>query len=156
MESQIVDLLISHHQVFIRSMPYQNDLAQWGKGNLCQGMILHKNFVIFDPIAEGTFGARINLYLKKDFDRDENSKRAVAVPFYIDKNVEVFIGSVAEEYAVNLNLSEGDFMIFYEVCVKEEVYLNFTFIKTKNTYFSVLIDDEFGLKTTTKLVSGIF
>ena len=49
---QIVDLLISHSQILLRSRYYDEKLSQWGKGNVSQGAVLYKDYVIFDPLPE--------------------------------------------------------------------------------------------------------
>ncbi|HDR1962398.1 TPA: hypothetical protein QCD35_004511, partial [Enterobacter hormaechei] len=62
---QIVDLLISHSQILLRCRDYDEKLSQWGKGNVSQGAVLHKDYVIFDPLAEDAFGANVNI--KKEY-----------------------------------------------------------------------------------------
>jgi hypothetical protein len=52
---QTVDLLISHSQILLRSRDYDEKLSQWGKGNVSQGAVLHKDYVIFDPLPEDAF-----------------------------------------------------------------------------------------------------
>ncbi|HAV2003751.1 TPA: hypothetical protein JG991_004887, partial [Enterobacter hormaechei subsp. xiangfangensis] len=49
---QIVELLISHSQMLLRSRDYDEKLNYWGKGNVSQGAVLHKDYVIFDPLPE--------------------------------------------------------------------------------------------------------
>jgi hypothetical protein len=156
MNIQTIDLLISHHQVFIRSIPYQEQLTQWGEGNIRQGMVLSKNIVVFDPIADGSFGANVNLYFKNEFVIDSNAQRAVVVPFIIENGADVFVGSVAEEFKVELPLPEGSYMLYYEICIKEEVYLNITFIKSLKPECKVLLNDDYGLNTTTTINEGVF
>ncbi|HCR0581361.1 TPA: hypothetical protein OMT02_003927, partial [Enterobacter hormaechei] len=49
---QTVDLLITHSQILLRSRDYDEKLSQWGKGNVSQGAVIHKDYVIFDPLPE--------------------------------------------------------------------------------------------------------
>jgi len=56
---QEVDLLISHSQIQVRSRPFDEALSQWGKVNIEQGAVIYKDYVIFDPLPEDSFGANI-------------------------------------------------------------------------------------------------
>lgn len=47
--NQVVDLLISHSQIQLRSRAYDEASSQWGKLNIDQGAVIHKDYVIFDP-----------------------------------------------------------------------------------------------------------
>lgn len=71
---QIVDLLISHSQIVLRSRDYDEKLSQWGKGNVSQGAVLHKDYVIFDPLPEDVFGANVNIKIENAFKLDENAQ----------------------------------------------------------------------------------
>ena len=61
---QTVDLLISHGQIVIRSRDFNEELSQWGKGNLAQGAILHNDYIVFDPLPEDAFGAKVIILRK--------------------------------------------------------------------------------------------
>ena len=70
-KNQMVDLLISHHQILVRSRAYSEKLSQWGKENIEQGAVIHEDYVIFDPLPEETFGANVFLKLTNNFVMDE-------------------------------------------------------------------------------------
>ena len=80
---QIVDLLISHSQILLRSRYYDEKLSQWGKGNVSQGAVLYKDYVIFDPLPEDAFGANVNIKVENVFALDKNAQRCIVVPFFI-------------------------------------------------------------------------
>lgn len=80
---QTVDLLISHSQILLRSRDYDEKLSQWGKGNVSQGAVLHKDYVIFDPLPEDAFGANVNIKIDNSFILDETAQRCIVVPFLI-------------------------------------------------------------------------
>jgi hypothetical protein len=119
-------------------------------------MILHPNLVVLDPIADGSFGANVNVHITDAFTIDEYAQRAVVVPFRIGENKDVYVGSVAEEFKVDLPFTEGNHLLYCEICVKDEVYLNLTFVKANRTERKALIDDDFGLTKDTTIVEGTF
>ncbi|WP_426728950.1 competence protein ComJ [Enterobacter cloacae complex sp. 358K9] len=80
---QIVELLISHSQMLLRSRDYDEKLNYWGKGNVSQGAVLHKDYVIFDPLPEDAFGANVDIKIDNSFILDETAQRCIVVPFFI-------------------------------------------------------------------------
>jgi hypothetical protein len=84
---QTVDLLISHTQIVLRSRDYDEKLSQWGKGNVSQGAVLHKDYIIFDPLPEDAFGANVNIKIENAFKLDENAQRCIVVPFLLRINI---------------------------------------------------------------------
>lgn len=70
-KEQCIDLLISHNQILIRSRAFDENVSQWKKGNIAQGAILNKDYVIFDPLPEDAFGANVILSLFDEFIMDK-------------------------------------------------------------------------------------
>ena len=49
-ERQVVDLLLSHSQIQFRARGFDEGSSQWGEVNLEQGAIIHRDYVVFDPV----------------------------------------------------------------------------------------------------------
>ncbi|WP_131828539.1 competence protein ComJ [Enterobacter ludwigii] len=142
---QIVDLLISHSQIVLRSRDYDEKLSQWGKGNVSQGAVLHKDYVIFDPLPEDAFGANVNIKIENAFKLDENAQRCIVVPFFITDKHKLQIASATEKFYLNLELHDELYSLFYEVCEGDEIYYNFTLVPTKEAIAAkFLLDNPWG------------
>ncbi|WP_321855819.1 competence protein ComJ [Burkholderia cenocepacia] len=74
---QTIDLLISHSQIVVRSRPYDEGLSRWGTGNIDQGAVLRANYLIFDPLPDDAFGAKVYLQVSAT-PRDAAALRDVA------------------------------------------------------------------------------
>ncbi|HDR2407767.1 TPA: hypothetical protein QCJ32_000966 [Enterobacter asburiae] len=154
---QIVDLLISHSQILLRSSDYDEKLSQWGKGNVSQGAVLHKNYVIFDPLAEDAFGAKINIKVGNAFKLDENAQRGIAVSFFVTDPLNLQVASATEAFYLNLDLSDKNYSLFYEVCEGDEIYYNLTLVPTKEAISAkFLLDDPWGGIKGRPLKEGLF
>ena len=118
---QIVDLLISHSQILLRSRDYDEKLSQWGKGNVSQGAVLHKDYVIFDPLPEDAFGANVNIKIENAFKLDENAQRCIVVPFFITDKHKLQIASATEKFDLNIDVNDKVYSLFYEICEGDEI-----------------------------------
>lgn len=78
-KAQTVDLLVSHSQIQFRARPFDESSSQWGKVNLEQGAVLHRDYVVFDPLPEDAFGANVYLSLTNSFALDETAQRCIVV-----------------------------------------------------------------------------
>ncbi|WP_235362797.1 competence protein ComJ [Burkholderia sp. A9] len=78
---QTVDLLISHSQILVRSRPYDEGLIQWGTGNRDQGAVLHDDYVIFDPLPDDAFGAKVYLRVADKFEMASRRRDALLLRF---------------------------------------------------------------------------
>ncbi|PVU46115.1 competence protein ComJ [Enterobacter sp. PN108E5IIB] len=154
---QTVDLLISHSQILLRSRDYDEKLSQWGKGNVSQGAVLHKDYVIFDPLPEDAFGANVNIKIENAFKMDENAQRCIAVPFFITDKDKLQIASATEKFDLNIDVNDKVYSLFYEICEGDEIYYNFTLVPTKEVITAkFLIDDPWrGIKDH-PLKEGVF
>jgi hypothetical protein len=144
-KSQIVDLLISHNQILVRSRSYSEQLSQWGKENIEQGAVLHSNYVIFDPLPSDAFGANVFLRLTDEFVIDEKTQRCIVTPFYVDDGNKVEVASATEKFKINIKLEAPLYSLYYEICESDEVFYKFTFVPTKIPIKAqYLIDDPWG------------
>ena len=78
---QLIDIQISHHQIQVRSVPFVEDNVQWNDESLEQGVLINRGHVIFDPIVDGEFFAKVNISLRDTYVKDVNALRAMVVPF---------------------------------------------------------------------------
>ncbi|MCK6786494.1 competence protein ComJ [Enterobacter roggenkampii] len=153
----IVDLLISHSQILLRSRDYDEKLSQWGKGNVVQGAVLHKDYVIFDPLPEDEFGANVNIKIVNAFKLDENAQRCIVVPFFITDKNNLQIASATEKFALNIDVSDKLYSLFYEICEEDEIYYNFTLVPEKDAIAAkFLLDDPWGGIKDHPLKEGVF
>lgn len=142
---QTVDLLISHSQILLRSRDYDEKLSQWGKGNVSQGAVLHKDYVIFDPLPEDAFGANVNIKIENAFKMDENAQRCIVVPFFITDKDKLQIASATEKFDLNIDVNDKVYSLFYEICEGDEIYYNFTLVPAKEAIAAkFLLDDPWG------------
>lgn len=155
--NQCVDLLISHSQILVRSRVFDEALSQWGKGNIAQGAVLHKDYVIFDPLPEDAFGANVRLELADKFVMDENCQRCITVPFFVtDRNI-IEVASATEKTKITLSLDKELYSLYYEICEGDEVYYRFTFVNTNAPIEpQYLMDDPWGGVKGEYLKTGIF
>lgn len=67
MNSQQIDLEISHHQIHLRSGDFNPKNEQWSKEDIMQGAILTASHVTFDPIVDGDFAAMVTVSFQHEF-----------------------------------------------------------------------------------------
>ena len=144
-KNQMVDLLISHNQILVRSRAYSEKLSQWGKENIEQGAVIHEDYVIFDPLPEEAFGANVFLKLTDNFVMDENTQRCIVTPFYITDSNNVEVASAAEQFKINIKFDTSLYDLYYEICEDDEVFYKFTFVPAEiPTVAKYLMDDPWG------------
>ncbi len=154
---QTIDLLISHSQIVLRSREYDEKLSQWGKGNVSQGAVLHKDYIIFDPLPEDAFGANVNIIIENSFKVDDNAQRCIVVPFFITDKDKLQIASATEKFDLNIDVKDKSYSLFYEVCEGCEIYYNFTLVPEKESIIArFLLDDPWGGIKGNPLKEGVF
>ncbi|WED99896.1 competence protein ComJ [Taylorella equigenitalis] len=154
MISQTLDLDISHHQIHIRCGEYNLKVNDWKKDEIEYGAIFTKNHVVFDPIVDGAFSALVNIMVKTNFTISDDSLRIIG--FNFKNNGPMFISSVPEELPVDIDIKDGNYNVYFEICENVdvgEVYFNLTMVPNEfNDNFPIyLIDDDFGGKKNVKL-----
>ncbi|MCW0461783.1 hypothetical protein NB717_002851 [Xanthomonas sacchari] len=82
-----------------------------GSRNLEQGAVLHRDYVVFDPLPEDAFGAQVHLVLAEAFAPDPRAQRRMQVPFRVDPDAQVQVASAAEAFDVTLALQPGDYAL---------------------------------------------
>lgn len=154
---QTIDLLISHNQILVRSRPYDEGLSQWGTGNLDQGAVLHEDYLIFDPLPDDAFGAKVYLQVVDKFEMDEQAARCIVAPFRIADHGALEVASATEKFKIALTLPLDSYALYCEVCEGEEVFYKFTFsLDAVNRQAMYLCDDPWGGGKGKLLSSGIF
>jgi|GEM_PF-905774 len=164
-QTQTVDLGISHHQIvlcdettFDQNHEDKNKCRwEWGSLNCEQGAIVHPDYLSFDPIIDGSFGAFVYLSTADHFELDHFAQRAIVSPFIINNPDHIEIGSVPMQFKVKLDLKRGLYQVYFEICedfnkpVDEEdkLYFKFTLIKQPSKLSKIirphyLMDDLFG------------
>jgi len=153
MNTQIIDLLISHHQIHVRSVPYNDDLCVWRDVNIEQGAILHPNYLVFDPLPDDSFGANVHINVTDTFNIDPKSQRCISAPFTITHRDDVEVASVSESFKVTVPLSAALYTVYFEVCEGDEIFYKITFVPTtKQHEATYVIDDILGAEKGTVLV----
>lgn len=153
MNTQIIDLLISHHQIHVRSVPYNDDLCVWRDVNIEQGAILHSNYLVFDPLPDDSFGANIKINVADTFQIDSTAQRCISAPFTITHRNDVEVASVSESFKVTVPLSAELYTVYFEVCEGDEIFYKITFVPTTHQHEAIyVIDDILGSEKGTILV----
>lgn len=154
--NQVVDLLISHSQIQIRSRAYDEASSQWGKLNIDQGAVIHKDYVIFAPLPDDAFGANISLTLDTKFNLDTQTQRCIVVPFFVSKRNELEVASAAEKAKIVLDVEERQYALYYEICEGDEIFYKFTFVPSDDELDAkYLMDDPWGGVKGQSLVKGV-
>ncbi|KMM76216.1 hypothetical protein ACP93_06755 [Xanthomonas sp. NCPPB 1128] len=155
--TQTVDLLISHSQLQLRARAFDAAACRWGPRNLEQGAILHRDYVVFDPLPEDAFGAHVHLTLATAFAPDPRAQRRMQVPFRVNADARVQVASAAEAFDVTLALQPGDYALYYEVCEgDDEVYYRLTLVPaTQPVTACYLLDDPWGGAQDAPLLEGM-
>lgn len=154
-KTQSVDLLISHSQIQFRARPFDEASSQWGKRNLEQGAILHRDYVVFDPLPEDAFGANVHLSLSNSFTLDEAAQRCIVVPFHVTDPAHVEVASASEKFKVELGLVKRDYALYFEVCEGEEIFYRITLVPTDaKVEPRYLLDDPWGGEKDQSLDEG--
>lgn len=149
-----IDLLIGYNQIQLRTRTYSEKLTQWTEKHLEQGAILHKNYLVFDPIADGTFGASINIYETEHFVMDKNAKRCILTSIENIKKNPIILSSM-ESIELKIDNSRKKYSVYFEVCEAEEVYYNITLTPyLSGMYSKFIIDDEWGGIKDSLLILG--
>lgn len=152
---QTIDLLIAYRQLSLRAQPFDEALSQWGKFNLEQGVIIHPQYVTFDPLLEGEFGAYVHLAVAACFKPDPAAQRCMVVPFYIETSACLEVASAFETVPCTLNGPTGHYALYYEICEGEEVYYRLTLVASAHEpEASYLLDDPWGGAQGTALQLG--
>lgn len=153
MNTQIIDLLISHHQIHVRSVPYNDDLCVWRDINIEQGAILHSNYLVFDPLPDDSFGANVHISVTDIFQIDSTAQRCLSAPFIITHRNDLEIASVSEAFKVTVPLSAELYTVYFEVCEGDEIFYKITFVSTTHNHEATyVIDDILGVEKGTLLV----
>lgn len=153
--TQTVDLLISHSQIIVRSREFNEDLSQWGRGNITQGALLHRDYLLFDPIVEGAFGANVILSICHEFKMDPACQRCILAPFCVVDKDQLEVASAAEKFKIYLPLNDELYSVYYEVCEGEEVFYKLTFIPSTHVVTpQYLLADHWGGEKGKKIIAG--
>ncbi|WP_420007833.1 competence protein ComJ [Xanthomonas sacchari] len=134
-----------HSQLQLRARAFDEAACRWGPRNLEQGAILHRDYVVFDPLPEDAFGAQVHLVLAAAFAPDPRAQRRMLVPFRVNADARVQVASAAEAFDATLALQPGDYALYYEVCEGDEVYYRLTLVPaTQPVTARYLLDDPWG------------
>lgn len=158
--SFMVDMQISHHQIHIYSGNYDEKFTEWGGGNVEQGAVLHHSHVIFDPIIDEAFKAKVYIVVEDSFKLSPNALRGIVTNIQVADDLGMFVSSVPGVHKININFLPGNYNLYFEECEQDsidELYFIFTFVKSEIEMDSkYLIDDNWGGKAGTSLKLGEF
>ena len=122
------NILVSHNQIIVRSIPFNHEKQKWTEETLERGILWNKNYVILDPLVDESFGSWFFIEEKDILLPCEDSIRAAIIPFEVTNVCDFSINTVSESVRL----------------YKDEVYYRFTLKKEDNTIFKVLKDDPYG------------
>ncbi|SDQ00824.1 Competence protein J (ComJ) [Mucilaginibacter sp. OK268] len=136
-----INTLVSNNQIVVRSIKKDLELEQWGDENVEFGMLWTKNYIVLDPLVDGSFGSYFLIDSSTTVVQDENAQRSALIPFEITDVNEFCISTVAESIFLyenpEVNLEEeqkkgkyyplntdhtfkvesGSYVLHFQVCV---------------------------------------
>ena len=90
------NILVSHNQIIIRSIPFDEDIQKWDEESLEKGIIWNKNYVVLDPLVDDSFGCWFLIDKKEELLPSETSIRSAIIPFEITNETDFSINTVSE------------------------------------------------------------
>lgn len=156
----MIDMQISHNQIHIYSGKYEQEMAEWGNGNVDQGAILHRSHLVFDPIIQESFKAKLYFRVQLRFIENPSALRRIVANFDVIKNAGIFVSSVPGTREIGLNVASGKYDLYFEECEEDdvdEVYFVITLIHSESPSSpQYLMTDNWGGEAGRKLRTGYF
>lgn len=90
------NILVSHNQIIIRSIPFDLEKQTWTEKDVEDGVIWDKNYIVLDPLVDDSFGCYFFIDKKETIEANEDSIRAAVFPFEVTQTKEFSINTVAE------------------------------------------------------------
>ncbi|RKS97408.1 competence protein ComJ [Chryseobacterium defluvii] len=126
------NILVSHNQIIIRSVPFDLEKQTWSEKDVEDGIIWYKDYIVLDPLVDDSFGCWFLIDKKEKVEVSPDSIRAAILPFEI-KNLDDFsINTVSESVKLYKDTS---------VNVSEE--------KEKGKYYPLNVDGSMNFETGT-------
>ena len=151
-----LDLTIAGSQLWLCSRAVADEELAWGPGNRAQGAVLLDGLVLLDPLADEEYGADIIVRTPQRFSADKRAQRTLQLPFTVIDGAALAIASPVDEEPVALDVTAGDYTLFYEVCVGHDVFYTLTLLPGKCAAATALKADGWGLKKGQVLQPGVF
>ncbi|WP_258306112.1 hypothetical protein [Enterobacter sp. CGMCC 5087] len=82
-------------------------------------------YEVFNSFPEDAFGVSVNIRLVNDFMLSVDAQRCIVVPFEVSDNNEFVVASATETVKINLEITPGMYLVYFEICEGIEVYYNF-------------------------------
>ena len=157
--SKIMDMQISHSQLHLYSGEFVEENTEWGQGNIEQGVIINAHHIVFDPIIQEPFSAKIYLNILDQFIPNPDAIRSIATNIQVVSN-EISLFSVPGHRKINEEIDNGWYFLFFEECETEdvdEIFFVISLIKTNHPQPSVYLQsDSWGGIKGMELKSGKF
>lgn len=99
------NILVSHNQIIIRSIPFDEDIQKWDEESLEKGIIWNKNYVVLDPLVDDSFGCWFLIDKKEELLPSETSIRSAIIPFEVTNETDLSINTVSESVKLYKNLA---------------------------------------------------
>lgn len=135
------NILVSHNQITVRSIPYDQEKQEWTERNLKDGMIWRYNYIVLDPLVDDSFGCWFLIDKNDKVVLEESAIRAALIPFEISNKQHFSINTVSESIILdndtdanvneekakgkyfplknmeNLFFSNGKYDLLFEICL---------------------------------------
>ena len=99
------NILVSHNQIIIRSVPFNEDIQKWNEDSLDKGIIWNKNYIVLDPLVDDTFGCWFLIDMTEELLPSETSIRSAIIPFEVTNETDLSINTVSESVKLYKNLA---------------------------------------------------
>lgn len=142
--STTVDMPISHSQLHIYSGMFLEKNTEWGDGNIEQGAIINESHVVFDPIIQEAFRAKVYIKVTNEFHEHPDAIRSIATNLNIADN-QISLFSVPSHKTIEEQFENGLYLLFFEECEAEdidEIFFIFTFVKSKGLQKSIYLKSD--------------
>jgi len=143
-----IKTFVSQNQIVIRSAKKKPEFEQWTAKSRGVGMIWYPDYIVLDPLVEGSFNAFFLIQETDQIHIDQNSQRSALIPFEITDLNECCISTVSETICLTSNmtadlekekkrsrfypvnavpdfvLQEGNYALHFQVCIGRSAEFN--------------------------------
>ena len=133
-------IFLCYSQVIVFDLEIENTSCNWTDDHVSQGFGWRECSVSFMTLEEAG-RAEIMLKVEPYFQPRKDAIRTIKVPFAVPEHGRIGVGSITEEFEVQL--PEGHYSLYYEAGYgKEEMWIDFTFVPDDSNEAEVLVCDS--------------
>lgn len=124
-----INALVSNNQIVVRSIPTNLEFEKWGDQNVDFGMVWRPNYIVLDPLVDGSFGTYFLIDAGNEVKEDSNAQRSALIPFEVEDALNTCISTVAER-----------------ICLYKDLGINLEDEKKRGRFYPLNNYEEFTLE----------